>query len=112
MSSTFFYHFAYQYLREKRLRRAVSKGEKTLGIIEELLVGAVAGVFSRFFTTPLSNLVTRKQTAGQGSNGKVASSATILRDIYNEKGLTGTLLSYIFNPRFLVWIPFLHPFDH
>jgi Mitochondrial carrier protein len=103
MSSTFFYHFAYQYLREKRLRRAV---------IEELLVGAVAGVFSRFFTTPLSNLVTRKQTAGQGSNGKVASSATILRDIYNEKGLTGILLSYIFNPRFLVWIPFLHPLDH
>jgi len=52
-------------------------------------VGALAGVFSRFFTTPLSNLVTRKQTSGQNANGKVASSAQILRDIYDEKGITG-----------------------
>jgi adenine nucleotide transporter 17 len=86
MSSTFFYHFAYQYFREKRLRRALAKG-KSLGVIEELVVGALAGVFARFFTTPLSNLVTRKQTAGQ--NGKAASSAKILREIYDEKGLTG-----------------------
>jgi Mitochondrial carrier protein len=111
VSSTFFYHFAYQYLREKRLRRANLKGEKTLGIIEELLVGALAGVFSRFFTTPLSNLVTRKQTAGQNApNGKVASSASILRDIYNEKGITGTLtfLSLLIS-RILVRISFIHP---
>jgi hypothetical protein len=89
MSSTFFYHFAYQYLREKRLKRAALRGDKTLGVLEELVVGALAGVFARFFTTPLSNLVTRKQTAGQNANGKVATSATILRDIYDEKGLTG-----------------------
>jgi hypothetical protein len=109
MSSTFFYHFAYQYLREKRIKRAVLRGEKTLGIIEELIVGALAGVFSRFFTTPLSNLVTRKQTAGQNSpDGRIASSATILRDIYNEKGITGYLVveDKLMN-RFLVWISFV-----
>jgi hypothetical protein len=109
MSSTFFYHFAYQYLREKRIKRAVLRGEKTLGIIEELIVGALAGVFSRFFTTPLSNLVTRKQTAGQNSpNGRIASSAAILRDIYNEKGITGYLVveDKLMN-RFLVWISFV-----
>lgn len=66
------------------------RGEKTLGVVEELLVGALAGVFSRFFTTPMSNLVTRKQTSGQNSpNGKVASSTSIVKDIYNEKGITG-----------------------
>ena len=110
VTSTFFYHFAYQYLREKRLRRAVLKGEKTLGIVEELLVGALAGVFSRFFTTPLSNLVTRKQTSGQNSpNGKVASSASILRDIYNEKGFTGrSRCDRALIKRILVGIPFLN----
>jgi hypothetical protein len=93
VSSTFFYHLAYQFLREKRLRRAISKGEKNLGAVEELLVGALAGVFSRFFTTPMNNLVTRKQTSGQNSaDGKVASSAKIVQDIYNEKGITGTIL--------------------
>jgi hypothetical protein len=89
MSSTFFYHFAYQYLREKRVRRAAKKGVQ-LGVVEELVVGALAGIFSRFFTTPLSNLVTRKQTAGQNGNGKVKSSMAIFKDIYEEKGMTGT----------------------
>jgi len=78
-------------MREKRLRKATARGEKNLGIIEELLVGALAGVFSRFFTTPMSNLVTRKQTSGQtAADGKPASSTQIIKDIYNEKGITGT----------------------
>ena len=60
--------------------------------MEELLVGALAGVFSRFFTTPMNNLVTRKQTSGQtSSDGKPASSASIIKDIYREKGITGIL---------------------
>jgi Mitochondrial carrier protein len=93
VSSTFFYHFAYQWLRERRLRRVALRGEKTLGVVEELLVGALAGVFSRFFTTPMNNLVTRKQTAGQASkDGKVPSSMTIFKDIYREKGITGTFV--------------------
>jgi hypothetical protein len=66
------------------------RGEKTLGAVEELLVGALAGVFSRFFTTPMNNIVTRKQTSGQASaDGKPASSLAIIKDIYREKGVTG-----------------------
>jgi len=62
-------------------------------MVEELIVGALAGIFSRFFTTPINNLVTRKQTAGQTSpNGQVPSSKQILMDIYNEKGITGEFL--------------------
>jgi Mitochondrial carrier protein len=95
VSSNFFYHFAYQFLREKRLRSAALRGQKTLGAVEELIVGALAGVFSRFFTTPMNNLVTRKQTSGQNSSdGKVFSSIKILKDIYNEKGITGILLNF------------------
>jgi hypothetical protein len=90
VSSTFFYHFAYQWLRERRVKRAVARGEKGLGVVEELAVGALAGVFSRFFTTPMSNVVTRKQTSGQHSgDGKVKSSVSIVKDIYSEKGITG-----------------------
>ena len=64
-----------------------------MGAMEELLMGALARVFSRFFTTPMNNLVTRKQTSGQtSSDGKPASSASILRDIYREKGITGILV--------------------
>ena len=61
-----------------------------MGVVEELLVGALAGVFSRFFTTPMNNVVTRKQTSGQNSpDGKVKSSVRIIKDIYSEKGITG-----------------------
>jgi hypothetical protein len=68
----------------------VARGEKGLGVVEELAVGALAGVFSRFFTTPMSNVVTRKQTSGQHSgDGKVKSSVSIVKDIYSEKGITG-----------------------
>lgn len=91
VSSNFFYHFAYQYLREKRVRRAALRGKKTLSVVEELIVGALAGIFSRFFTTPMNNVVTRKQTSGQNSHhGKAFSSMQILKDIYNEKGITGS----------------------
>ena len=61
--------------------------------MEELIVGTLAGVFSRFFTTPMNNLVTRKQTSGQNSGeGRVKSSVNIIKDIYNEKGVTGECL--------------------
>ena len=96
VSSNFFYQLAYQFLRDRRLRRAAVRGEKTLGVVEELLVGALAGIFSRFFTTPMNNVVTRKQTSGQSSlNGKAASSSQILKDIYREKGITGLILKYV-----------------
>jgi hypothetical protein len=107
VASAFFYHFAYQFLRERRLKRAAARGDKTLGAVEELLVGSLAGVFSRFFTTPMNNLVTRKQTSGQTSeDGKPASSASIIRDIYREKGITGycTHQFTCFDFRLLVWL--------
>ena len=90
ISSTFFYHFAYQFLRKKRHRLAAQRGEKSLGAVEELAVGALAGIFARFLTTPLNNVVTRKQTSGQAStNGNSASSWSIIKGVYFEKGITG-----------------------
>ncbi len=86
MASTFFYHFAYNFVRDRRLAsHAASHGGKTprvLGVFEELSVGAVAGIFSRFLTSPASNIVTRKQVKG-------GSSMQIIHDIYRESGITG-----------------------
>ena len=97
VSSTFLYHYAYSFVRDRRLQsRRLKKGGAevhTLGVVEELAVGAIAGIFSRFFTTPVSNIVTRKQTAGQAQSiDRIPSTRSIIEDIYREKGVTGRAL--------------------
>ncbi|CCG80760.1 putative Mitochondrial carrier protein [Taphrina deformans PYCC 5710] len=86
MASTFCYHYAYNYIREKRFqvasRRNGGKKPSVLGMVEELTIGASAGVIARFVTAPTSNIVTRSQTQG-------GSTAQIIRAIYKEKGITG-----------------------
>lgn len=68
MLSAFFYFYAYDILRNARLKqvarnKASGKPPSTLGIAEELLIGSLAGIFCKFFTAPLNNIVTRQQTA-------------------------------------------------
>lgn len=86
MASTFCYHFAYNYIRDKRMqsvaRKNGGKRPDVLGIIDELSIGAAAGVLARFATSPASNIVTRSQTQG-------GSTTSIVKDIYKEKGVTG-----------------------
>lgn len=86
MLSTFCYHFAYNTIREARLaahaRAAGGKRPRVLGMVEELTIGAGAGIVSRFVTSPASNVVTRSQT-------QAGSTADIVRSIYEEKGITG-----------------------
>lgn len=68
MLSAFFYFYAYDILRNARLKQ-VSKSTRSgrppsnLGVFEELLIGSMAGIFCKFFTSPLNNIVTRQQTA-------------------------------------------------
>ena len=75
---------------------------------EELAIGMVAGVISRAFVTPLSNVTVRKQTSAtsvskdkesaavgedndddEGDFGNGPSSMAIAREIVDEKGWTG-----------------------
>lgn len=111
MISAFFYFYAYDILRNGRLRQ-VSRSSKsgrapsTLGIAEELLIGSLAGMFCKFITSPLSNIVTRQQTAAVVAKSvpvdekgkpvtKVKTSAIdIAKDIYVEKGITGLWTGY------------------
>ncbi|PNP81989.1 hypothetical protein FNYG_05015 [Fusarium nygamai] len=58
-------------------------------IVEELLVGAVAGGCARALTTPISNVVTRKQMLGSDQ-----SLLQILSEIRKESGLLGLWSGY------------------
>ncbi|ORY84814.1 mitochondrial carrier domain-containing protein, partial [Protomyces lactucae-debilis] len=87
MASTFCYHFAYNFIRDRRVavhtKRRGGHKPSVLSMMEELTIGASAGVISRFVTSPASNIVTRSQTQDGGT------AMDIVRDIYNEKGITG-----------------------
>lgn len=60
--------------KERRLPKPSkdSKGAPAVQftVVEELAVGALAGIASRFFTTPLSNVTVRKQTSATSSGKK------------------------------------------
>ena len=71
----------------------------TLPVLDELAVGALAGACSKFFTTPISNVVTRKQTAAMvsaRSESKVTepSVSDIATSIRDEKGIQGFWSGY------------------
>lgn len=98
VTDSFLFFLAYSYVRQSRL--AANGGRKSLGAFEEIGVGVVAGAFSKFCTTPIQNIVTRKQTAAMtaldGSTGIPPASSTrdIAYEIRKEKGLQGFWSGY------------------
>ncbi|KAF4984384.1 hypothetical protein FZEAL_428 [Fusarium zealandicum] len=79
IDSFLFFGF-YNYLRRR---------DRKPKILEELLIGAVAGACARAFTTPISNVVTRKQMLGSDQSLK-----EILAEIRQEGGLLGLWSGY------------------
>ena len=66
-------------------------------MFDELSVGFLAGAFAKFFTTPIANIVTRKQTASmmsEGSTARRSSVGSIASQIHSEKGLQGFWSGY------------------
>ncbi|KAI9776251.1 MAG: hypothetical protein M1839_000485 [Geoglossum umbratile] len=108
IADSFLFFLAYNFLRRRRLRsRTAVKGRpaRALPILDELAVGMVAGAFSKLFTTPISNIVTRKQiTSMLASRAHCedepsrkpagATVASIAHDIYTTKGLKGFWSGY------------------
>ncbi|KAJ4992884.1 hypothetical protein SVAN01_01588 [Stagonosporopsis vannaccii] len=98
VTDSFLFFLAYSYVRQSRL--AANGGRKSLGALEEIGVGVVAGAFSKFCTTPIQNIVTRKQTAAMTAldenTGKPPASSTrdIADEIMREKGLQGFWSGY------------------
>jgi hypothetical protein len=108
IADAFLFFLAYNFLRRRGLRgRTTAHGKvaKTLPILDELGVGMAAGAFSKFFTTPISNIVTRKQIINMLASRAHFRNKTALKpakstvfsiasDIYTTKGLVGFWSGY------------------
>ncbi|RUS21413.1 mitochondrial carrier domain-containing protein [Endogone sp. FLAS-F59071] len=94
--SNFIYFYCYSALRDVQEYRKLRAGkDPRLGIVQELFLGAEAGLISRFFTTPVGNVTTRQQAGlSSGRKGADVTMLGILRNIWNEKGITGFWTGY------------------
>ena len=97
MLDAFLFFYAYNFLRETRLKQR--KHRKHLPVLDELGVGFLAGAFSKLLTTPLANVVTRKQAASATATSapkeqEGTSIAKIAAQIYEDKGLKGFWAGY------------------
>jgi hypothetical protein len=99
IADSFLFFLFYNYLRSNRLQKNGTKAA-TLPALDELVVGVLAGACSKFFTTPISNIVTRKQTSSMLSARSSSSATTspsvteIAHSIRAEKGLQGFWSGY------------------
>lgn len=97
IADSFLFFLAYTVLRQRRLNSKIkANGEKraVLPILEELAVGVLAGAFSKLWTTPLANIVTRKQTAAPANQPGGISTRTVAAQIKAEKGILGFWSGY------------------
>ncbi|KIW04594.1 uncharacterized protein PV09_04342 [Verruconis gallopava] len=100
MADSFLFFLAYNFIRKDRMQK--HGGAKKLPVYEELLVGMAAGAFSKFFTTPIQQIVTRKQTAAMiakrspnaSASSKKLSTRDIAMQIKQQKGLAGFWAGY------------------
>lgn len=98
VADSFLFFLAYSYARQRRLD--ARGGGKSLPALEEIGVGVVAGAFSKFWTTPLQQIVTRKQTAAMMKDDASTNTTTsfdaksIAQGILREKGLQGFWSGY------------------
>ncbi|ANB15942.1 Ant1p [Sugiyamaella lignohabitans] len=114
-AQAFFYFFAYDALRSKRLSQHARKlggvAPSTLGVGEELAIGSLAGIFAKFFISPLNNIVARQQTSALVKKELDESNASekpsnaikqshhdsaieIVKAIYKERGFLGFWSGY------------------
>lgn len=95
IADNFLFFLAYSLFRQRRIRarfgaqRARRHSSVVLPVLDELAIGVLAGSFSKLFTTPLANIVTRKQTAASSKNTR-----EIAAQIRSEKGLKGFWSGY------------------
>lgn len=99
---SFLFFLAYTALRQRQQNKL---GSKNLPVLNELSVGILAGAFSKLITTPIQQIVTRKQTAAMVAARDPTSSLPmgmttklsvkdIALQIRSEKGLQGFWAGY------------------
>lgn len=99
IADSFLFFLAYNFLRQTRIHTTKSSS-KHLPVIDELSMGFLAGAFSKFLTTPIANIVTRKQTSSMltgrdpGKSTDQGSLRSIALQIRAEKGIQGFWSGY------------------
>ena len=112
IADSFLFFLTYNFLRQRRIM-ARDKGSSAamLPAIEELAVGFAAGGFTKLLTTPIANIVTRKQASAltssppppsarirdSSSSSSISTSPSasqIARDILDQKGPLGFWSGY------------------
>ena len=109
VADAFFFFLIYSFLRDRRVARHTKlNGGKKVGLpaLEELGVGFVAGSLTKLVTSPIANIVTRKQAAAllnsRTEDGEAAPKQPkptptvrqIAQDILNERGIMGFWSGY------------------
>ncbi|PLB37791.1 putative mitochondrial carrier protein [Aspergillus candidus] len=94
VADSFLFFLAYGFFRERRIKARSGSGDRrskrvVLPVLDELAIGVLAGAFAKLFTTPLANIVARKQTARSN-----ASTREIAARIRAEKGVRGFWSGY------------------
>ncbi|KAF9875652.1 hypothetical protein CkaCkLH20_07033 [Colletotrichum karsti] len=91
VADSFLFFLFYAYFRDTRRRARGSK----LPAFEQLAVGALAGACARAFTTPIANVVTRKQTSAMmHEEDEKLSVWEIMAAIRAENGVKGLWAGY------------------
>ncbi|OMP83932.1 Peroxisomal adenine nucleotide transporter 1, partial [Diplodia seriata] len=100
VADSFLFFLAYNFVKSSRQARKADP-KRALPAFEEIAVGMVAGAFSKFWTTPVQNIVTRKQTASMAAARDRTSSVSpelsardIALQIRHEKGVQGFWSGY------------------
>ncbi|KAL2692946.1 mitochondrial carrier domain-containing protein, partial [Phyllosticta citricarpa] len=95
---SFLFFLAYNVLRHARQSMLGLARNRSLPVLEEIGVGMLAGAAAKLCTTPVQNVVTRKQTAAMDGKGKKKkkgpSARAIAAQIWREKGWTGFWAGY------------------
>ncbi|PWY71722.1 hypothetical protein BO70DRAFT_382034 [Aspergillus heteromorphus CBS 117.55] len=93
VADSFLFFLAYEFFRQRRIRARFGNTRRSkhtvLPVLDELAVGVLAGAFAKLFTTPLANIVARKQTSKSRAGTK-----EIAARIRAEKGLRGFWSGY------------------
>ena len=98
-ADSFLFFWVYNTLRQARLNARNRK--QSLPVIDELGVGFFAGATAKFFTMPVSAIVTRLQTTSMmasrasGDKGESATVQSIAKQIKEEKGIQGFWSGYL-----------------
>ncbi|TGZ77916.1 mitochondrial carrier, partial [Ascodesmis nigricans] len=96
VSGNLWYFLVYHLLRRQRMNiLGPQHKHKPLPIAEELTIGIMSAALSRFVSSPLSNIVARKQTSAMlYPHTRPPSIFDIYHDIMRENGVTGFWAGY------------------